>query len=95
MTDYTKRTDHDLVQKLAEVSAAVGSASVYVSAYMDERQQAREIAEELVRRLKELRRYASHLNGCLWEERQPNGGKLCDCGVIELLHPGDPRAVRR
>ena len=43
----------------------------------------------------ELRRYASHLDGCLWSVRQPDGGKICDCGLIELLRPGDPRAVRR
>ena len=43
----------------------------------------------------QLRQYASHLSGCLWEARQPDGGKICDCGLIELLHPGDPRAARR
>ena len=44
--------------------------------------------------VEELRRYATHLDGCLWAVRQPDGSKLCDCGVIELLHPGDPRAAR-
>jgi len=56
MIDYSKWTDHDLVCEAFKISAAIGSASVYVSAYMDERKQARQIADELLVRLEELRR---------------------------------------
>ena len=56
MTDYIKWTDYDLVRELAKVSAQVGSTALCVTGDYGERTQARAIADELLGRLKELRR---------------------------------------